>query len=227
MAYAATTHGCGSQPDGVWAMELGSDKKDVVAFQPKDAMIAGSAGPALGRDGTVYITTTAGDVANVEPADRARVEDAQAEGLGDAWRPRTSTRRRSSLRTKTKTIVAVTGTGKLYLFDSTALAGGADRDRCGCGHREVRIWSAGELGRCAKRALDCGPVVSRHRHIQGERRQRQARASARVDLARHRFATAAGSSSTACCSPHRRHARPCLPSSTPSMRRTARSCGAA
>src|SRR5262245_20195314 len=60
VAYAATTHGCGSQPDGVWAMELGADKKDVVAFQPKDAMIAGSAGLTLGRDGTVYVTTAGG-----------------------------------------------------------------------------------------------------------------------------------------------------------------------
>src|SRR5262245_47673602 len=60
VAYAATTNGCGSQPDGVWAMELGSEKKDVVAFQPKDAMIAGSAGLTLGRDGTVYVTTAGG-----------------------------------------------------------------------------------------------------------------------------------------------------------------------
>src|SRR3954464_11430481 len=60
VAYTATTHGCGSQPDGVWAMELGTDRQDVVAYQPAGATIAGSAGPALGRDGTVYITTTMG-----------------------------------------------------------------------------------------------------------------------------------------------------------------------
>ena len=61
IAYTATINGCGSQPDGVWAMELGGEKKTVTAFQTKGATIAGGAGPSLGRDGTVYITTTAGE----------------------------------------------------------------------------------------------------------------------------------------------------------------------
>src|SRR5258708_9668686 len=60
VAYAATSHGCGSQPDAVWAMDLASPQKAVVAFKVGSATIAGSAGPAIGRDGTVYIATTDG-----------------------------------------------------------------------------------------------------------------------------------------------------------------------
>ncbi len=60
VAYAATTHGCGSQPDGVWALDLGSAQKVVTAFRAKGATIAGNAGPAIGRDGTVYVATADG-----------------------------------------------------------------------------------------------------------------------------------------------------------------------
>jgi outer membrane protein assembly factor BamB len=63
VAYIATTHGCGSQPDAVWAMDLGSPQKPVVAYHAGGATIAGTAGPALGRDGTVYVSTTDGSAA--------------------------------------------------------------------------------------------------------------------------------------------------------------------
>jgi len=59
-AYAATTHGCGSQPDAVWAMDLVSPRKTVAAFKAGGATIAGATGLALGRDGTVYAATTDG-----------------------------------------------------------------------------------------------------------------------------------------------------------------------
>jgi len=123
VAYAATTHGCGSQPDGVWAMELGSDKKDVVAFQPKDATIAGSAGPALGRDGTVYITTTAGSspMSNQVIALESKTLKLKGSATVAAASFNSSP---LAFGHKDKEIVAVTGTGKLYLFDSTALAAG-------------------------------------------------------------------------------------------------------
>ncbi|HJZ76199.1 MAG TPA: hypothetical protein VKE51_30900 [Vicinamibacterales bacterium] len=62
-AYAVTTHGCGSQPDAVWAMDLASPKKTVVAFKAGGATIAGTSGVALGRDGTVYAATTDGPTA--------------------------------------------------------------------------------------------------------------------------------------------------------------------
>jgi outer membrane protein assembly factor BamB len=123
VAYAATTHGCGSQPDGVWAMELGSEKKDVVAFQPKDANIAGSAGFTLGRDGTVYLTTTSGSssmsnqLIALEPKTLKQKASATVAGANFNSSPLV-------FALKDKEIVAATGSGKVYLFDSTALASG-------------------------------------------------------------------------------------------------------
>ena len=56
VAYAATTHRCGSQPDAVWAMDFASPQKTVTAFKVGEATIAGTAGPSIGRDGTVSVT---------------------------------------------------------------------------------------------------------------------------------------------------------------------------
>src|SRR5262245_59224596 len=53
VAYAATTGGCGGVPDGVWVLDLASKK--VASWKPASGKIAGTAGPAFGPDGTVYV----------------------------------------------------------------------------------------------------------------------------------------------------------------------------
>jgi outer membrane protein assembly factor BamB len=58
--YVATTQGCAYTPDGVWAVDLVSPKKEVVKWEARGATIAGSMGPTLGRDGTIYVATTDG-----------------------------------------------------------------------------------------------------------------------------------------------------------------------
>jgi outer membrane protein assembly factor BamB len=124
VAYAATTHGCGSQPDGVWAMELGADSKnDVVAFQPKDAKIAGSGGVTLGRDGTVYITTAGGNspMSNQLIALQSKTLKQQAAATVAGADFNSSPLVFSQ---KEKDVVAATGAGKVYLFDSASLASG-------------------------------------------------------------------------------------------------------
>jgi outer membrane protein assembly factor BamB len=59
VAYAATTRGCGDAPDGVWALDLGS--KQVTAWRSSHA-VAGSAGLAIGPDGTTYVATSDGQL---------------------------------------------------------------------------------------------------------------------------------------------------------------------
>ncbi len=123
VAYAATTHGCGAQPDAVWAMELGSEKKDVAAFQTQGATIAGSAGPALGRDGTVYITTAGGSspLSNQVIA----LESKTLKAKGSATVPGANFNSSPLVFPwKEKDVVAASGRGKLFLFDSAALSGG-------------------------------------------------------------------------------------------------------
>ena len=122
-AYAATSRGCGSQPDAVWAVQLGSDRKPVVAFQPKGATIAGSAGATLGRDGTVYVATAdgSGPLSNaliaLEPATLKLKSSATVAGAAFTSSPVVFT-------SGDRDVVAVAGKGKLYLFDSGALASG-------------------------------------------------------------------------------------------------------
>jgi outer membrane protein assembly factor BamB len=58
--YTSTTRGCGSTPDGVWAVDLISPDKKVTSWSAGGATISGSAGPALGRDGTIYVATADG-----------------------------------------------------------------------------------------------------------------------------------------------------------------------
>jgi outer membrane protein assembly factor BamB len=122
-AYAATTHGCGSQPDAVWAMELGGEKKDIVAFQTKGATIAGSAGPSIGRDGTVYVATAAGppplssSIVALEPRTLKQKAIATVPDAGFTSSP-------VVLQLNDKEVLAAAGKGKLYLFDPSALSSG-------------------------------------------------------------------------------------------------------
>src|SRR5829696_3321770 len=61
MVYVATTNSCGNVADGVWGMNL--ETKAVTSWAGK---VAGSTGPALGPDGTVYVSTTNGDLVALE-----------------------------------------------------------------------------------------------------------------------------------------------------------------
>src|SRR6185503_3633643 len=64
VAYATTSGNCGSVPNGVWALDLNT--KQVASWKPPAGWIAGTAGPAFGPDGTVYVTTTEGTLAALE-----------------------------------------------------------------------------------------------------------------------------------------------------------------
>jgi outer membrane protein assembly factor BamB len=63
-AYAATTGGCGGAPDGIWALDL--ETKQTATWKSNGG-VAGSAGAALGPDGTLYAATTTGQLVALEP----------------------------------------------------------------------------------------------------------------------------------------------------------------
>ena len=64
VAYVATTNGCGGVADGVWALDLESEK--VTHWESKSGGVAGLVGPAFGAEGTVYVATAGGSVVALE-----------------------------------------------------------------------------------------------------------------------------------------------------------------
>jgi hypothetical protein len=63
IAYAATSRGCGGAPDAIWALDLAS--KEVAHWTPAgDAAVSGF---AFGPDSTVYVATSRGDLAALDP----------------------------------------------------------------------------------------------------------------------------------------------------------------
>jgi outer membrane protein assembly factor BamB len=123
VAYAATTHRCGSQPDAVWALDLADPQRPVTAFKVGDATIAGAAGPSIGHDGTVYIAAAAGTAAEssslfaLEPKTLKQKGAAKVAGASLSSSPLVFT-------WKDKDAVLVAGGGKVYAFDPASLAGG-------------------------------------------------------------------------------------------------------
>ena len=72
VAYVATVGGCGGVPNAIWALDLAS--KEVTSWKPTSGEVAGSAGPAFGGDGTLYVCHYR------RRSGIARTEDAEGEG---------------------------------------------------------------------------------------------------------------------------------------------------
>jgi hypothetical protein len=64
VAYVATLRGCGEAPSGVWALDLGS--KPVATWRSPEGIV-GSAGLAMGPDGTIYVAASDGQLLSLEP----------------------------------------------------------------------------------------------------------------------------------------------------------------
>jgi outer membrane protein assembly factor BamB len=62
VAYVATSRGCGAAPNAVWALDLGTHQ---ATRWP--GRVAGADGPAIGPDGTIYVTTSDGQLVVLEP----------------------------------------------------------------------------------------------------------------------------------------------------------------
>ena len=63
VVYAATSHGCGGAPNGVWALDIAT--KEVAHWTPPAGDIAGD-GFAFGPDEKIYAATTSGDLVALE-----------------------------------------------------------------------------------------------------------------------------------------------------------------
>jgi hypothetical protein len=122
--YASTSNECAATPNGVWAIDLGSETRKVVSWKTNGGSVAGSAGPAFGPDGTLFVAVGNGalgpgsysnSVVALEPR-TLKVKDAFTQpGADFSSSP-------VVFRHKDKDLLVVSGNdGRLYLFDSSAL----------------------------------------------------------------------------------------------------------
>ena len=116
MAYAATSHGCGGLPNGIWALDLTSKQ---TAHWTADGDIAGTEGPAFGPDGTVYAATTTGALVALEPKTLQVKATYHSGGQPFITSPVVFAR-------GTKTMIAAaTADNRLHLVDAQSLTGAA------------------------------------------------------------------------------------------------------
>jgi len=112
VAYVATVGGCGGVPNGVWALDLAS--KAVTSWKPTSGEVAGSAGAAFGGDGTLYVSTTSGDLVSLEPK-TLKVKDVYRAGQEFTSSP-------VVFQYKEKTMVAATTKdGRIHVVDTAAM----------------------------------------------------------------------------------------------------------
>ena len=124
--YATTRDGCGSAPNGVYAIDLASEAKTVRRWELKAGNIAGTAGLTFGTDGIIYVATEGGtatsedtnavvalDPQTLQPKDRFSAASAfTASPVAFSYHGK-------------HLIVAANADGRLYILDAAAL-GGAD-----------------------------------------------------------------------------------------------------
>jgi len=128
VAYAATAQGCGGAANGVWGLDLAS--KEVTTWKSNGGGNAGSAGPAIGPDGTLYVATGEGE-GEYSPTSYSRslvALEPKTLKLKDWYTAGRQDFRASPVIFvhKGKTLIAAaTKDGRIHLLDSAAL-GGAD-----------------------------------------------------------------------------------------------------
>jgi outer membrane protein assembly factor BamB len=117
LAYVVTTHGCGGVENGIWALDLAS--KQVFSWTSKDAELAGTAGPAFGADGTLYIANTAGSLLALDSKTLVPKDSYTAKGGAFLSSPVVFPYKDKIL------LAASTKDGRIHLLDAANL-GGAD-----------------------------------------------------------------------------------------------------
>ena len=117
VAYAVTTKGCGSAPEGVWALDL--ESKEASSWK---GSVAGSAGIAFDPEGTLYVSTGAGSSDHSNSLVALDPKTLQPKG----WYAATSEFTSSPVifEYKDKLLAAAaTRDGRLHLLDTASLGG--------------------------------------------------------------------------------------------------------
>ena len=128
MVYTSTSHGCGSAPNGVWALDL-TAANTVTTWGTGGAYVAGSAGPVFGTDGTLYVATTRDASKPPSPHANSVVALDRPKLQAKDWLTTDGADFNASpvvFKHKERELVAASANdGRLYLLDARSL-GGAD-----------------------------------------------------------------------------------------------------
>jgi outer membrane protein assembly factor BamB len=126
--YTSTSHGCGSAPNGVWALDLTSGDR-VTTWRSGGAQVAGRSGPSFGTDGTIYVATSTDASTPPSPHANSVVALDRATLQPKDWLGTDGADFNASpvvFKHKDRELAAVSGNdGRLYLLDTRSL-GGAD-----------------------------------------------------------------------------------------------------
>ena len=123
--YAATSNACGGTA-GVWALDLATPEKTVTSWKTNGGAVAGTAGPAIGSDGTLYVATADGDYSASAFSDSVVALQAKTLKMTDSFTPGKSAFVSSPVvmnHNGKDLIAAINKDGKMYLLDSASLGG--------------------------------------------------------------------------------------------------------
>lgn len=126
--YVATRDGCGSAPNGVYAVDLSSNSKPLMQWEAKGANVVGTAGPTFGTDGNMFVATDGGPAASSNDANAVVALDPHTLNSKDWFSPGKTPFVSSPVAFQYKgkhLIVAANADGRLYVLDAASL-GGAD-----------------------------------------------------------------------------------------------------
>ncbi|MEO6966455.1 MAG: hypothetical protein ABI076_11260 [Acidobacteriaceae bacterium] len=132
IVYTESNQGCGDARNAVWSIDLNTSEHSIASYPSQKVRPADLTGPAIGSDGTVYISTGAGtsddsagvyanSVVALSPKD-LKVKDWYTPlGSGKGWMLKVSP---IVVRYKDKDLVAAAGkNGSVVLLDSESLGG--------------------------------------------------------------------------------------------------------
>ena len=172
--YAATSNTCGGAPTAVFAMDYNAETKPVTRWESDGAAIAGV---ALGTDGTLYVSTGAG---NSEHANAIVALEAKTLKVLQAY----STKTDPFITTPVvftegdRTFVAATTATSLHVLDAASFGGAGGADRA-AGQRALQRRRRGHVARCRGHAL-AAHIGQRSEHRVHVRRQRRYRTLAQA-----------------------------------------------
>ena len=122
--YTSTSNNCGATPNGVWAIDLGADSKKPVSWRTNGGNVAGTAGPTLGTDGTIFAAVGDGAAGSGAYSNSIVALEQKTLKLKDAFTQAGADFNTSPVifRHKDKDLMAVSGNdGRLYLLDASSL----------------------------------------------------------------------------------------------------------